>query len=194
MACTIASGACGLDGCACGIRGAAGATRSEPKRLKVGRKDPLLTVRCSHFMGWLQLLDHRLDALGKAFRIEIQRIVVAVRNIGVERGMIGRNEPMLRAHARNHVEESRPVVLRGRESRIGALRIVVAAVSGSAPRLNQLDMQEETFQRAGEIRRLLEFGLAPGNFEPMVRSMSPERLMTTCALPQPSEHLNLFRR
>jgi hypothetical protein len=26
-------------------------------------------------------------------------------------------------------------------------------------------MQKEAFQRAGEIRRLLEFGLAPGNLE-----------------------------
>ena len=89
-----------------------------------------------HLIGRLQSFDHRFDALGKAFRIEIQRIVVAVRNIGVERGVVGRNEPMLGAHAGNHVEERKPVVLRGRESRIGALRIVVAAVTGRAPRLN----------------------------------------------------------
>jgi hypothetical protein len=62
---------------------------------------------------------------------------VAVRDIGVERGVVGRTEPVLRAHAGNHVEQRKPVVLRGRESRIGALRIVVAAVAGGgAPRLN----------------------------------------------------------
>jgi hypothetical protein len=60
----------------------------------------------------------------KLSRSKFQRIVVAVGNVGVEGGMIGRNEPMLRAHARDHVEERKPVVLRGRESRIGALRIV----------------------------------------------------------------------
>jgi hypothetical protein len=80
-------------------------------------------VRRSHCIGRLQFLDHRLDALGQAFRIEIQRIVVAFGNIGVERGVIGRNEPMSRAHAGDHVEKREPVVLRGRESRIGALRI-----------------------------------------------------------------------
>ena len=122
----------------------------------------LLTVGRFHLIGRLQSLDHRLDALGKAFRIEVQRIVVAVGNIGIERGMIGRNEPVLRAHAGDHVEQRKPVVLRRRESRIGALRIVVAAVAGRAPRLNQFDVQEETLQRAGEIRRLLEFRLAPG--------------------------------
>ena len=96
----------------------------------------------------VMFLDHRLDALGKAFRIKIQRIVVAVGNVGIERGVIGRNEPVLRAHAGDNVEKRKPVVLRGRESRIGALRIVVATVAERAPRLNQLDMQEEAFQRA----------------------------------------------
>ena len=109
---------------------------------------PLLAVRRSHFVGWLQFLDHRLDALGKAFRIKIQRIVVAVGNVGIERGVIGRNEPVLRAHAGDYVEKRKPVILCGRESRIGALRIVVATVAERAPRLNQLDMQEEAFQRA----------------------------------------------
>ena len=97
--------------------------------------------------------------------IEIQRIVVAVGNIGVKCRMVGRDEPVPRAHAGNQVEERESVVLRGRESQIGALRIVVAAAAGRAPRLNQLDVQKEAFQRAGEIRRLLEFGLAPGNLE-----------------------------
>ena len=106
---------------------------------------PLLAVRRSHFVGWLQFLDHRLDALGKAFRIKIQRIVVAVGNVGIERGVIGRNEPVLRAHAGDYVEERKPVVLRGRESRIGALRIVVATVAERAPRLNNSTCRKRPF-------------------------------------------------
>ena len=56
----------------------------------------LLAVGRFHLIGRLQSFDHRFDALGKALRIEIQRIVVAVRDIGVERGVVGRNEPVLR--------------------------------------------------------------------------------------------------
>ena len=78
---------------------------------------PLLAVRRSHFVGRLQFFDHHLDALGKAFWIKIQRIVVAIGNIGIERGVIGRNEPVLRAHAGNYVEKRKPVILCGRESR-----------------------------------------------------------------------------
>ena len=112
-------------------------TNSTRLRSATDTEAPTAALICSHFVGWLQFLDHRFDALGKAFRIEIQRIVVAVGNIGVERGVVGRNEPVPRAHAGNHVEERESVVLRRRESRIGALRIVMAALAGGgAPRLN----------------------------------------------------------
>ena len=48
-------------------------------------------------------LDSRRWLTGAAeLRLEIQRIVVAVRNVGVDRSMIGRDEPVPRAHSRNY--------------------------------------------------------------------------------------------
>ena len=126
--------------------------------------------------------------------IEIQRIVVAVGNIGVKCRMVGRDEPVPRAHAGNQVEERESVVLRGRESQIGALRIVVAAAAGRAPRLNQTRRAERGLsarRRNSPPARI--WSRARESRTRDLSSMSPERSMMTCALPQPSEHLNLFR-
>jgi hypothetical protein len=44
---------------------------------------------------------------------------VTVANIGIQRRMKCRNEPVLRAHTDNGVEERKTIILRGREGRVG---------------------------------------------------------------------------
>ena len=91
---------------------------------------------------------------------------MAVADAGIDSGMERRNEPMLGADTGDDVEERQPVILRGGKARIWALRVVAPSAPGfAAPRLDQLDMEEEPLQAAGEIRRLLEPRLAPGNGE-----------------------------
>ena len=54
--------------------------------------------------GFLQGGDKAVEACGKAFTVEIQRIVVTVANVGVEGGVKSRNEPASGAHAGDGVE------------------------------------------------------------------------------------------
>src|SRR5579862_10019375 len=82
-----------------------------------------------------QLLDQLVEAIGETVDIEIQRIVVAVRNFGVNGGMKCRDEPLAAADAGDRIEQSQPVVLRRGESRIGSSCVIAPAMSGrAAPR------------------------------------------------------------
>src|SRR5580698_6384637 len=113
-----------------------------------------------------QFLDEQRQAVGKTLDVKTPGVVVTVADIGVDGGVECRNEPAPGADAGDGVEQRQPVVLRGGEARARRLRIVVAAVPRrAAPRLDHLDMQEQPLERADEILRALEFGLAPGNSE-----------------------------
>jgi hypothetical protein len=61
--------------------------------LRVGRRD-----------GFLQGGDKAVEACGKAFNVEIQRIVVTIANVGVEGGVKSRNKPASGADAGNGVK------------------------------------------------------------------------------------------
>src|SRR3984957_9346344 len=94
-----------------------------------------------------QLLDEQGQAVGKAVDVKTPRIVVAVADVGVDGGVIGRNEPMPGADAGDGVEQREAVVLRGGEARARRLRVVMAAISRrAAPRLDHLDVQEQSLQ------------------------------------------------
>ena len=112
----------------------------------------------------VKLIHEPSHAVGEAPNVEMQRIVVAVADSGIDGGMERRNEPMLGPHTGDDVEERQPVILRGGETWIWALRVVAPPAPGfAAPRLDELDVEEEPLQGAGEIRRLLEPRFAPGN-------------------------------
>ena len=112
----------------------------------------------------VKLVHEPSHAVAEARDIEMERIVVAVADAGIDSGMERRNEPMLGADTGDDVEERHPVILRGGKARIWALRVVAPSAPGfAAPRLDQLDVEEEPLQAAGEICRLLEPRLAPGN-------------------------------
>ena len=94
----------------------------------------------------------------------MQRIVVAVANSGIDGRVERRDEPLLGADTGDDVEERQSVILRGGKAWIGALLVVSPPAPGfAAPRLDELDVEEEPLQGAGEVRRLLEPRLAPGN-------------------------------
>lgn len=110
-----------------------------------------------------QFFDETIEAIGKAFDLEIQRIVVTVGDVGIEGGMEGGDEPTIGPHAGDRVEQRQPIILRGRKRGIRRSRIVTPAVSRRAlPRLDEFVMQKESLQRAAEFRCLLELRLAPG--------------------------------
>lgn len=112
----------------------------------------------------MQRLHERVEAHGKAVDVEIQRIVVAVADVRIDGGVEGRNEPMSRPNTRDRVEERQPVVLRGRKARRRRLGIVARPMpAGAAPRLDQLDVDEQPFETAVKIRRALELSRAPGD-------------------------------
>ena len=141
-----------------------------------------------------QFFDQQAQAVAKAVDIETHRIVVAVANAGIDRGVIGRNEPASGAHAGDRVEQREPVVLRGGEGRVRRLRVVVAAVSGalrrgwiiSTWRKSPFSVPTKSTARSNLVSR---HGVAKS----WLSSMSPVRLTTTWALPQPSEQTKLFR-
>lgn len=91
-----------------------------------------------------QLFDETIEAVGKAFDIEIQRIVVTVGDVGIEGGMESGDEPTVGPHAGDRVEQRQPIVLRGRKGGIRRSGIVAPAVSGRAlPRLDEFVMQKQ---------------------------------------------------
>ncbi len=113
-----------------------------------------------------EFIDDRFEAVGKARDVKMQRIVMAVADAGIDGRMESRNEPMLGPHTGDEVKERQPVVLRGGKGGIGRLRVIVpTAPGGAAARLYQFDMEEKPLQGTGEIRRLLEPRLTPGNCE-----------------------------
>src|SRR5580693_10141200 len=91
-----------------------------------------LLVRGLGRLAAAQLLDEQGQAVGKAVDVKTPRIVVAVADVGVDGGVIGRNEPVSGADAGDGVEQREAVVLRGGEARARRLRVVVAAVSRRA--------------------------------------------------------------
>ena len=105
-----------------------------------------------------------VQAPGETVDIEIQRIVVAIGDLRVDRGMECGNKPSLSAYAGDDVSEREPIVLSGGEGGIGRSRVVAATVSGHAPpRLDEFVVQEQPLQRTTEFRCLLEFRFAPRN-------------------------------
>ena len=105
--------------------------------------------------------DKAVEACGKAFNVEIQRIVVTVANVGVEGGVKSRNKPASGAYAGDGVKQRQTVVLRSGEAGIGSKRVIASAARSAAARLNQLGVQEQPFQCTGKIRREFKLGLAP---------------------------------
>ena len=125
------------------------------------RQRPSLMCGLNHH-GLSQFFGETIEAAGEAVDIEIERIVVAVGNFGIDGGVKRRNEPFAFAHAGDGVEQSQPVILRGSERRIGGMSVTAASALAG---LDELDMDEQALQGAAKFRRLLEFGLAPRNCE-----------------------------
>ena len=104
-----------------------------------------------------------VQAPGETVDIEIQRIVVAVGDLRVDRGMERGNKPSLGAYAGDNINEREPIVLSGGEGGIGRSRVVVTVSGLAPPRLNEFVVQEQPLQRTTKLRRLLEFRFAPRN-------------------------------
>src|SRR6516162_4795296 len=123
-----------------------------------------LLMRGLDLVGRSQFCNYAVEAFGKTFDVEIERIVMTIGNLRIDRSVECRNEPSLSANAGDHVKERDPIILRGRKSWIGRARVVAPAAAGRAsPRLNHFVVHEQSFQRAAKFRRLLEFRLTPGN-------------------------------
>ena len=114
----------------------------------------------------LQFFHQSIDAIGEAVDFEIQRVVMTVADVGIERRMKCRNKPIAGADADDGIDERKAIVLRWGEG--GVRRMTVAATRARAARLDHLVMLEEAFQRAAEFRRLLEFRLPPRNREVVI--------------------------
>src|SRR6516165_7075519 len=111
-----------------------------------------------------QFCHQAVKAAGEIVDVKVERIVVAIGDLRIDRGMECRDEPSVGAHAGDDVEECKPVILRGGKRWIGRARIVAPAAAWSAAaRLNHFVVQEQPLQRAAEFRRLLELGLTPGD-------------------------------
>ena len=77
-------------------------------------------------LGPSQFVGELVEAVGKTLDIEIQRIVVAVANVGVECGVKSGNEPLAGTYAGDRIEERNAIVLRRRKGRIGRAPIACA--------------------------------------------------------------------
>jgi hypothetical protein len=104
------------------------------------RRGGLLSGR--QWDGFLRGGNKAVETCGKAFNVEIQRIVVTVANVGVEGGVKSRNKPASRADAGDGVKQRQAVVLRGGEARIGSKRVIASTARRAAPRLNQFGVEE----------------------------------------------------
>ena len=89
-------------------------------------------MRSLNHHGLFQLFGEAVETAGEAIDIEIQRVVVTVRDLGVDGGVERRNEPLAAAYAGNRIKERQPVVLRRSKGGIGRLRVVAPAVAGRA--------------------------------------------------------------
>src|SRR6516165_130872 len=88
--------------------------------------------------------------------------------MSIDRRMEGGDEPMSGPDASDDVEQRQLLVLHGSETRVRSLSVVSAA-RGAPPRLNHLDVDKKSLQRAREIRGALELGLAPRNGEVVIQ-------------------------
>ena len=105
-----------------------------------------------------------VQAPGETVDIEIQRIVVAIGDLGIDRGMEGGNKPSFGACAGDDINEREPIVLGDGEGGIGRSCVVAAAMPGHAPpRLKEFVVHEQALQCTTEFGCLLEFRLAPCN-------------------------------
>jgi hypothetical protein len=77
----------------------------------------------------VQASDETLD-------IEIQRIVVAVGDLCVDRGVERGNQPLFGPYARDDINEREPIVLGGCESGIGRSRVITTTVTAATSRLD----------------------------------------------------------
>src|SRR6516164_11251037 len=88
--------------------------------------------------------------------------------MSIDRRMESGDEPMSGSDAGDDVEQRQPLVLHGGEAWVRSLSVVSAA-PGAPPRLNHLDVDKKSLQRAGEIRGAFKLGLAPRNGEVVIQ-------------------------
>src|SRR5215471_15708837 len=129
-------------------------SRGRLLELRLGLRGPLLgglllgglllcihRARSDQRCGASQCHHEAVQAPGETVDVEIQRIVVAVGDLRVNRGMERGNEPTFGAYAGDNINEREPIVLSGGEGGVGRSRVV--AMSGYAPSwLNEFVVQE----------------------------------------------------
>src|SRR5262249_35506424 len=106
-----------------------------------------------------------LEPVHERVEAEVHRVVVSAADAGVDRGVECRDQPVAAPHAGDGVEERELVVLRDGEARVRRLRVL--ALAAAAARLDHLDGAELALERAIEVDRTLELGLAPGDRQPV---------------------------
>src|SRR6516225_9555862 len=60
-----------------------------------------------------QFCDQAVEAGGETLDVKVERIVVTVDDLRIDRGMECGDEPVFGTHAGNHVEEREPIMRRG---------------------------------------------------------------------------------
>src|SRR5690348_17652122 len=76
-------------------------------------------MRRLKLIGSAQFCDQTVEAVGETLDLKVERIVMTIGNLRIDRGMECGDEPAFGADARDHVEERKPVILRGRKGRVG---------------------------------------------------------------------------
>src|SRR5215472_3853088 len=114
-------------------------------------------MRRLHLIWRAQFFHHAVNAAGERADAKVERIVVAIGDLRVDRGVKRRDEPALGAHAGDYIEKCKPIILRGRKGWIGRARVIAPAAAWRASAgLNHLIVQEQSLQRAAKFGRLLE--------------------------------------
>ena len=90
-----------------------------------------------------QFCDQAVEAIGEVLDVKVERIVVTIGDLRIDRGVECRDEPSLRTDAGDYVEQRKPVILRGRKGGIRRARVVTSAAAWRASsRLNHFVVQE----------------------------------------------------
>src|SRR6516165_4724368 len=91
-----------------------------------------------------QFCDQAVEAGGETLDVKVERIVVTVDDLRIDRGMECGDEPVFGTQAGNHVEEREPIILHGGKGGIWRARVVApAAARRAAARLNHFVVQEQ---------------------------------------------------
>ena len=130
------------------------------------------------------LFDEAVEAVGKAFDIEIQRIVVTVGNVGVEGGVKGRDEPTAGAHAGDRVKQRQPIVLRGGKRGIGRRAHRCARAAARCAAAESARCAEKPFSAPAKFAACSNLVSRQAYASSWLSSIPPTRLTTTWALPQ----------